>query len=103
MAGYPNTNRRNPSPVPAGGWQIVYTGFILILLCFFIMLTSFASLEQSKITRFVHAFSSAVSVFSGGRNLEKGRTMINSESMMVDKEDAMAELFKKSQNAGASK
>ena len=95
MTDFSGINRRNPSPNPTAGWQVVYTGFILILLCFFIMLTSFASLEQSKITRFVHAFSSAMSVFSGGRNLEKGQTMIDSESMMVDKENAMAELFKK--------
>ena len=87
--------RQTSNGPPAGGWQIVYTGFVLILLCFFVMLTSFASLEKSKITRFVEAFSSAVNIFSGGTSLEKGKTMINSQAMMVDKEDAMAELFKK--------
>lgn len=76
-----------------GGWQMVYTGFILILLCFFIMLTSFASLEQSKISRFVRAFSTAVTVFSGGRSLEEGTTMINTHAMIMDKEDKMAQLF----------
>lgn len=78
-----------------GGWQIVYTGFILILLCFFILLTSFASLEQSKITRFVKSFSNAVAVFDGGRSLEKGETVINSDAMMVDKENQIALLFEK--------
>jgi len=78
-----------------GGWQIVYTGFILILLCFFIMLTSFASLEQSKITRFVRSFADAVSVFSGGRSLEPGETMINTDALLVDKEDRIALLFEK--------
>ncbi len=72
---------------------MVYTGFILILLCFFIMLTSFASLEQSKISRFVRAFSTAVTVFSGGRSLEKGATMIDTHAMIMDKEDKMAQLF----------
>lgn len=76
-----------------GRWQMVYTGFILILLCFFIMLTSFASLEQSKISRFVRAFSTAVTVFSGGRSLEKGTTMIDTRAMIMDKEDKMAQLF----------
>ena len=76
-----------------GGWQIVYTGFVLILLCFFIMLTSFASLEQSKISRFARAFSTAVTVFSGGRSLEKGSTMIETHAMIMDKEDKMAQLF----------
>ena len=77
----------------ANGWQMVYTGFILILLCFFVMLTSFASLEQSKISRFVRAFSSAVSVFRGGRSLEHGTTMIDTRALIVDKEDKMARLF----------
>ena len=78
-----------------GGWQIVYTGFILIMLCFFIMLTSFASLQDSKITRFANSFSNAVSVFSGGRSLESGETMINADSMVVSKNDRIALLFEK--------
>jgi chemotaxis protein MotB len=76
-----------------GGWQLVYTGFVLILLCFFIMLTSFASLEQSKISRFARAFSTAVTVFSGGRSLERGATMVDTQAMIMDKEDEMAQLF----------
>ncbi|MBW2215706.1 MAG: flagellar motor protein MotB, partial [Deltaproteobacteria bacterium] len=32
------------------GWEIVYTGFILILLCFFIMLCTFSTMEEGKIT-----------------------------------------------------
>jgi chemotaxis protein MotB len=91
-------DRPRASSPPAGGWQIVYTGFVLILLCFFILLTSFASLEESKITRFVQAFSSAVSVFGGGRSLEKGKTMIHAGAMLVDKEDAIADLFNKVRN-----
>ena len=78
-----------------GGWQIVYTGFILIMLCFFIMLTSFASLQDSKITRFANSFSNAVSVFSGGRSLESGETMINADSMVLSKNDRIALLFEK--------
>ncbi len=99
-----NPNRRTPEEDVSGhrtsGWQIVYTGFILILLCFFIMLTSFASLQQSKITRFAQAFSHAVSVFSGGRSLEEGRTMIHTNAMVVDKEDEMARLFEKVRQLG---
>jgi chemotaxis protein MotB len=76
-----------------GGWQVVYTGFVLILLCFFIMLTSFASLEKSKISRFARAFSTAVTVFSDGRSLEQGTTMMDTHAMIMDKEDQMAQLF----------
>ena len=84
----------------AGGWQVVYTGFILILLCFFIMLTSFASLERSRITRFVQSFANAVSVFEGGRSLEPGKTVINADAMVVDKEDPIALLFEKVKKLG---
>jgi chemotaxis protein MotB len=84
----------------AGGWQIVYTGFILILLCFFIMLTSFASLEHSRIMQFVQSFANAVSVFDGGRSLEPGKTVINADAMVVDKEDPIALLFEKVKQAG---
>lgn len=90
-----NRKRNGIVPGNAGGWQIVYTGFILILLCFFILMTSFASLEQSKVTRFVKSFSNAVAVFSGGRSLEPGETVINSDAMMVDKENQIALLFDK--------
>jgi chemotaxis protein MotB len=81
---------RQPS---IGGWQMVYTGFVLILLCFFIMLTSFASLEQSKVSRFTRAFSTAVTLFSGGRSLEEGTTMIEAQALIMNKEDKMAQLF----------
>jgi chemotaxis protein MotB len=79
----------------AGGWQIVYTGFILIMLCFFIMLTSFASLEHSKITRFANSFTDAVSVFSGGTSLESSETIINADATVVNKADRIASLFEK--------
>ncbi len=85
--------RQVPTELRAGGWQIVYTGFILILLCFFIMLTSFASLEEAKITQFRQAFSSAVNVFDSGSSLEKGETMLHTDALTLDKEDKMARLF----------
>jgi chemotaxis protein MotB len=84
----------------AGGWQVVYTGFILILLCFFIMLTSFASLDHARITQFVQSFANAVSVFDGGRSLEPGKTIIYADAMVVDKEDPIALLFEKIKQLG---
>ncbi len=82
------------------GWQIVYTGFILILLCFFIMLTSFASLDDSKITRFVDSFSNAVSVFNSGRSLESGKTITGGDTLVADKEDRIAALFEQVKTLG---
>lgn len=102
MTGRKQWISREPPPpqTDAGGWQIVYTGFILILLCFFIMLTSFASLDHSRITRFVQSFANAVSVFEGGRSLEPGKTIINADAMVVDKEDPIALLFEKVKKLG---
>ena len=57
------------------------------------MLTSFASLDHSRITQFVQSFANAVSVFEGGRSLEPGKTVINADAMVVDKEDPIALLF----------
>ena len=81
----------------SGGWQIVYTGFCLIMLCFFIMLTSFASLEPSKITRFVGSFSNAVSIFDGGRGIEPGDIVQDGSVQLLPKEDLTMRLFEKVQ------
>lgn len=98
---YPKTRTRHSHFHSAtDGWQVVYTGFILILLCFFIMLTSFASLENSKITRFAKSFSRAVSVFNGGSAIEEGETMFHSRALVIHKEDPMALLFKQVKSLG---
>lgn len=79
----------------ANGWQIVYTGFILIMLSFFILLTSFSSLDASKVTRFVSSFSNAVSVLNHGKSIEKGDTMLDAEFTIQARKNAIAELFEK--------
>lgn len=84
-----------------GGWQIIYTGFVLIMLSFFIMLTSFASLEESKITRFAHAFSTAVSVFQYGNSIEGGKIQPNADISVISKEDRIARLFDKVRELGS--
>jgi chemotaxis protein MotB len=80
---------------PSGGWQLIYTGFVLIMLSFFIMLTSFASLQKAKVTRFAHAFSSAVRVFQGGKSLENGDTANEADINLVAAEDQVARLFER--------
>jgi chemotaxis protein MotB len=75
------------------GWQIVYTGFVLIMLSLFILLTSFASLDPSKITQFVDSFSNAVSVLSGGKSIQKSRTFLPTQVDALSKQDLTAELF----------
>ena len=77
------------------GWQIVYTGFILIMLSFFILLTSFASLDPSKITRFVDSFSNAVNVLEQGKQLDAGNIILESDMSVFPKENLIGELFEK--------
>ena len=75
------------------GWQIVYTGFVLILLCFFIMLCSFASMQEEKIVRFVHSFETAISIFSGGLSFESGKDILNPTPDITDKNSEIARIL----------
>jgi chemotaxis protein MotB len=84
----PQSTGHNP-----GGWQIVYTGFILIMLSLFILLTSFSSLDPSKITQFVDSFSNAVNVLDGGRSIEQTRIFLPTQVDVISKQDMAAELF----------
>jgi chemotaxis protein MotB len=103
MASVRQETKRQRAPMDPprpDGWQMVYTGFVLILLCFFIMLTSFASFQKSRITQFVRSFSNAVTVFKDGNALEKGQTIISNDAAMVDKDDPLARLFEKVNRMG---
>jgi len=59
-----------------GAWEIVYTGFILILLCFFIMLCTFSTMEEDKITRFVQSFVNTLCILEGGVKSEESKVII---------------------------
>jgi len=78
---------------PREGWQIVYTSFILILLSFFIMLSSFATMDSVKVMRFTRSFADAVNVLTGGLSFEDGQTILNPANQVVDKENELAEIF----------
>lgn len=88
--------------VISGGWQIIYTGFILILLSFFILLTSFTSLQESKITRFARSFSTEVSVFKRGNSVFEDDAQLNGQLSIVDREDRVAELFEQIRKIGTA-
>jgi flagellar motor protein MotB len=60
-----------------GGWEIVYSGFVLILLCFFIMLSSFSTMEEAKVMQFVKSFASAISILPGGVKFEAGDAVLS--------------------------
>ncbi|MGD8991740.1 MAG: flagellar motor protein MotB [Desulfobacterales bacterium] len=74
------------------GWEIVYSGFILILLCFFIMLCSFSTMEEAKVTQFLRSFSNAVSFLPGGIQLESGSVILPESPGMVSSRSEMAKL-----------
>jgi chemotaxis protein MotB len=90
-------NRRSRSNKPedsAGGrWQIVYSGFVLILLCFFIMLSSFSTMEEAKVMQFVKSFVTAVSVLPRGTKLEPGLAVMAESADMVDNKSELAKIF----------
>ena len=63
------------------------------MLCFFIMLCSFSTMEEAKVMRFVRSFSNAVSFFPGGHQLESGAVILPKSSGMIASRAGMAKLF----------
>ena len=94
MIGNPQKRLKKPSSPHQGGWEIVYSGFILILLCFFIMLCSFASMEGSKINRFVVSFNDAVNILMGGIKAEPGKIILGLSEESVDIKSDMARVYR---------
>ena len=76
-----------------GGWEVVYSGFVLILLCFFILLSSFSTMEEAKIMRFVKSFVDAVGILPGGVKFDSGSTVLPGSADMVDSQDKLAQIF----------
>lgn len=76
-----------------GGWEIVYSGFVMILLCFFIMLSSFSTMEEAKIMRFVKSFVNAVGILPGGVKFDAGSAVLPGSVDMVDSQDKLAQIF----------
>ena len=76
-----------------GGWGILYTGLVMMLLCFFIMLSSFSTMEEAKIMRFVKSFVSAVGILPGGVKFDAGTTVLPRSADMVDSQDRLARIF----------
>ncbi len=87
------SRKQNSEGSAGGGWEIVYSGFVLILLCFFIMLSSFSSMEEAKVMRFVKSFIDAVGILPGGVKFESGSTVLPGSADMVDTKDQMAQIF----------
>ncbi|MCP4628782.1 MAG: flagellar motor protein MotB [bacterium] len=76
-----------------GGWQFIYSGFVLILLCFFIMLSSFSSIQEAKIMRFVKSFVDAVSILPGGLKTDVAAKVVPKSAEMVETDSPLARIF----------
>jgi len=66
-------SKGNASAPVGGGWEVIYTGFVLIMLCFFVMLCSFSKIEKVKMKKFVKSFVQSVDMFKGGFGLHSGQ------------------------------
>jgi chemotaxis protein MotB len=86
-------NSKNSDGSPGAGWEIIYTGFILIFLCFFIMLSAFSTIEQAKVMQFVRSFANAVSILPWGAKFESGLSVLPESPDIVDQQADMAKIF----------
>ncbi|MFZ3044331.1 MAG: OmpA family protein [Desulfatirhabdiaceae bacterium] len=95
-----NSKKRNDSVsrTTSQQWQVTYSGFILMLLSFFIMLCSLSMMESSKITRFVKSFSTAESILSDGKRFEDNTIILPESPEMVDHWEKLAGIHSKIQN-----
>ena len=94
--------KRNSEGSAGGGWEIVYSGFVLILLCFFIMLSSFSTMEEAKVMQFVKSFVTAVSMMPRGAKFEKGLAVVSDSADMVDTKSELPKFFIHSKNLPTS-
>jgi chemotaxis protein MotB len=75
-----------------GNWEVTYTGFVLILLTLFILLCSFSTMEESKLTRFVKSFVTTLSVLPRGVKQEQSKVVIPHSVDMVEIESELAKI-----------
>ncbi len=99
MDGEGRKNRTGSGGVSASGWEVVYTGFVLIMLCFFIMLCSFSTIEKSKVEHFVASFSRAVSVLPGGVKVRPGEQARYSLPDIAHEQGELGLIFQELQKA----
>jgi chemotaxis protein MotB len=81
------------SPISSNGWAVVYAGFAVILLCFFVMLFSYSLPDSSKVSLAAKSFSAAINVFSGGQRFESGEVVLPVAPDMVSVDSDLAGLY----------
>jgi chemotaxis protein MotB len=86
-------NSKNSEGSSGPGWEIIYTGFILIFLCFFIMLSAFSTIEEAKVMQFVRSFANAVSILPWGAKFDSGLSVLPKSPDMVENRDDLGKIF----------
>jgi chemotaxis protein MotB len=80
-------------PISSNGWAIVYAGFIIKMLCFFIVLYSYSATDSSKLTLAGKSFATAVGVFNGGHRFESGEVALPVAPDMVNVDSELAGIY----------
>ncbi len=99
MAGGRKKGSSGGSEGGGAGWEVTFTGFVLIMLCFFIMLCSFTTMEEAKVLQFVKSFSRAVNILTGGLKFVSGSEVLNVSDDIVGKKSEIAKLMRKLEEA----
>jgi chemotaxis protein MotB len=86
-------NSKNSEGSSGPGWEIIYTGFILIFLCFFIMLSAFSTMQEAKVMQFVRSFANAVSILPWGAKFESGMNVLPESPDIVENDADLAKIF----------
>jgi chemotaxis protein MotB len=94
-------NSKNSEGSSSPGWEVIYTGFILIFLCFFIMLSAFSTIEQAKVMQFVRSFANAVSILPWGAKFESGLSVLPESPDMVENKADLAKVFEELESLSA--
>lgn len=94
-------NSKNSEGSSRPGWEVIYTGLILIFLCFFIMLSAFSTVEQAKVMQFVRSFANAVSILPWGVKFESGLSVLPESPDMVENKADLAKVFEELESLSA--
>jgi len=78
-----------------GRWEIIYSGFILILLCFFVMMCAFSNVEASRMDEFVKSFTRSIDVLKGGFGFQNEGDMTDASSDFRAEQKTLGPIFEK--------
>jgi chemotaxis protein MotB len=81
--------------ISGGGWEIIYSGFILILLCFFVMMCAFSNVETTRMEKIVRSFTHSIDVLKGGFGFQTKGDMSDASSDFRADQKRLGPIFEK--------